>query len=57
LANAGGLIAVNLYRHWLKKRLGSKGVARYLSSVPIRIAAVVITFEFIAFTIKLIADR
>jgi D-alanyl-lipoteichoic acid acyltransferase DltB (MBOAT superfamily) len=57
LANAGGLIAVNLYRHWLKNRLGSKGVARYMSSVPIRILAVACTFEFIAFTVKLIADR
>jgi D-alanyl-lipoteichoic acid acyltransferase DltB (MBOAT superfamily) len=57
LTNALGLIAVNLYRHWLKKRLGGKGVARYLSSVPIRIVAVVLTFEFIAFSVKLVADR
>jgi D-alanyl-lipoteichoic acid acyltransferase DltB (MBOAT superfamily) len=57
LANAIGLVVVNLYRHWLRKRLGGKGVARYMSSVPIRIAAIIVTFEFIAFTVKLIADR
>jgi D-alanyl-lipoteichoic acid acyltransferase DltB (MBOAT superfamily) len=57
LVNALGLVAVNLYRHWLRKWLGSKGVARYLSSVPIRIVAIVLTFEFIAFSVKLIADR
>lgn len=57
LANAVGLVVVNLYRTWLKKRLGSKGVARYMASVPIRVIAVVLTFEFVAFTIKLIADK
>lgn len=57
LANAAGLIAANLYRHWLKKRLGGKGVAQYMSSVPIRIAAMIVTFEYIAFTLKLVADR
>jgi D-alanyl-lipoteichoic acid acyltransferase DltB (MBOAT superfamily) len=57
LTNAVGLIVVNLYRHWLKKWLGGKGVARYMSSLPIRIAAVVLTFEFIAFSVKLVADR
>ena len=56
LANSGGLIICNLYRYWLKKKLGTKGVAKYMQSWPIRIVAVIITFEFIAFTIMLIAS-
>jgi membrane protein involved in D-alanine export len=55
LANALGLIVCNLYRHWLKNRLGTKGVHRYLSAWPIRILAIVLTFEFVAFTILLIS--
>jgi membrane protein involved in D-alanine export len=57
VANAGGLVICNLYRYWLKKTLGTKGVARYMQSWPIRILAVVITFEFVAFTIMLIATK
>jgi D-alanyl-lipoteichoic acid acyltransferase DltB (MBOAT superfamily) len=57
ISYAIGLIIANLYRVWLKKRLGAKGVARYMSSLPIRIAATVVTFEFVAFTIKLVVDR
>jgi D-alanyl-lipoteichoic acid acyltransferase DltB (MBOAT superfamily) len=56
-ANAGGLVIANLYRYWLKKSLGTKGVARYMASWPIRIAATVVTFEFVAFTIMLIVGR
>jgi D-alanyl-lipoteichoic acid acyltransferase DltB (MBOAT superfamily) len=48
----GAALAVcNLYRYWLKKRLGARGVSRYLASWPIRVAAVALTFEFMAFTI------
>jgi D-alanyl-lipoteichoic acid acyltransferase DltB (MBOAT superfamily) len=57
VANGAGLVICNLYRYWLKKKLGTKGVARYMASWPIRIAAVVVTFEFVAFTIMLIATK
>jgi len=46
-----GLAVCNLYRYRLKKQLGTKGVARYMASWPIFIMAVVVTFEFEAFTI------
>jgi D-alanyl-lipoteichoic acid acyltransferase DltB (MBOAT superfamily) len=57
LANAIGLVVCNLYRHWLKKRIGTKGVARYMASWPIHVVAIIITFEYIAFTIMLIASK
>jgi membrane protein involved in D-alanine export len=57
VANAGGLVICNLYRYWLKKKLGTKGVAKYMQNWPIRIAATIITFEFVAFTIMLIVTN
>jgi D-alanyl-lipoteichoic acid acyltransferase DltB (MBOAT superfamily) len=41
-----GLIVCNLYRHALTKRLGRKGVNRYLTNRWIYVAAVILTFEF-----------
>ena len=43
---AAGLVVCNLYRHALTKRLGRKGVNRYLANRWIYLAAVVLTFEF-----------
>jgi D-alanyl-lipoteichoic acid acyltransferase DltB (MBOAT superfamily) len=43
---AAGLIACNLYRNALNRRIGRKGVNRYLENPWIRLAAVVLTFEF-----------
>jgi D-alanyl-lipoteichoic acid acyltransferase DltB (MBOAT superfamily) len=51
LLNGAALAVSNLYRVWLRKRLGGPGVARYMASRPIRWLAVVITFEFVAFAI------
>jgi D-alanyl-lipoteichoic acid acyltransferase DltB (MBOAT superfamily) len=41
---AAGLIACNLYKHWLLKRLGRKGVSRYLENQAIRAAGIVVTY-------------
>jgi D-alanyl-lipoteichoic acid acyltransferase DltB (MBOAT superfamily) len=41
---AAGLIACNLYKHWLLKRLGRKGVNRYLENRPIRLAGMALTY-------------
>lgn len=45
---AAGLVACNLYRHQLTKRIGRKGMARYLANPWVRAVMVVVTFEFIA---------
>jgi D-alanyl-lipoteichoic acid acyltransferase DltB (MBOAT superfamily) len=47
---ASGLIAVNLYRHALTRRLGRKGVQKYTANPWVRAVAVVLTFEFEALT-------
>ncbi len=43
---AAGLVACNLYRYALNRRLGRKGVQRYLANRWIRLAAIFVTFEF-----------
>ncbi len=48
LYQASGLIICNLYRHVLTKRLGRKGVNRYLANPWIRVFAIILTFEFAA---------
>jgi len=54
LLNALGLIVTNLYRYYLAKRLGAKGVKRYLANRPIRALATFVTFEFVAFSLAFI---
>ncbi|HEY2157366.1 MAG TPA: MBOAT family O-acyltransferase [Isosphaeraceae bacterium] len=49
-----GLTACNLYRFALTKRLGRRGVERYLANPWIRAAARVVTFEFVAVTVWII---
>jgi D-alanyl-lipoteichoic acid acyltransferase DltB (MBOAT superfamily) len=46
--HSSGLIIVNLYRQYLTKRLGSKGVKAYLANPYIRVAAIALTFEWVA---------
>jgi alginate O-acetyltransferase complex protein AlgI len=43
---AAGLVVCNLYRYWLTKWLGRKGVNRYMANRWIRLASTVLTFEF-----------
>ncbi len=50
-----GLVACNLYRFALTKRLKRRGVERYLANPWIRLAARVITFEFVAVTVWIIS--
>jgi D-alanyl-lipoteichoic acid acyltransferase DltB (MBOAT superfamily) len=49
--HAAGLIVNNLYRDFLVRRLGAKGVRAYLANPAIRIAAIAVTFEFVAFSL------
>ena len=40
------LVICNLYRYWLTKRLGRKGVNRYVANRWIRLVMMALTFEF-----------
>jgi len=51
LLNAAGLVVTNLYRYWLTRSLRAKGMKTYMAHGPIRAAATVITFEFVAFSL------
>jgi D-alanyl-lipoteichoic acid acyltransferase DltB (MBOAT superfamily) len=55
--HATGLVVCNLYKAWLLKRLGRKGMNRYLANPWIRAAAVVLTFEFIALSLVIVTAR
>lgn len=48
IVQSAGLIVCNLYRSKLMRQLGRKGVNRYLENPWIRIAAILLTFEFAA---------
>ena len=52
--HAFGVIATNIYRDRLTRRLGSKGVNAYLANPWIRIVSTIVTFEFVAFSLALI---
>jgi D-alanyl-lipoteichoic acid acyltransferase DltB (MBOAT superfamily) len=47
---AVGLVATNLYRHYLTRRLGGKGVKAYLGDRRVRWLATALTYEFVAFS-------
>ena len=44
--HAAALVICNLYRYWLTKRLGRKGVNRYVANRWIRLVMMALTFEF-----------
>jgi D-alanyl-lipoteichoic acid acyltransferase DltB (MBOAT superfamily) len=50
-AQALGIVVVRVYGQFLQRRLGTKGVKRYLANPWIRMAAVFVTFEFEATTL------
>jgi alginate O-acetyltransferase complex protein AlgI len=54
LLNALGLVIANIYRYYLARRLGTKGVKRYLENRPIRMLATLVTFEFVAFSLAFV---
>jgi membrane protein involved in D-alanine export len=49
--HASGLIVANLWRHYLKKRLGREGVKRYAEDRRIEWLARIVTYEFVAFSL------
>ena len=49
--HAAGLIASNLYKHFLQRKLGRNGVKQYLARPVVRGIATVLTFEFVAFSL------
>ena len=49
--HAVGLVAVNIYRDWLKHKLGTQGVKAYMADRRIRVVATVATYEFVAFSL------
>lgn len=53
--HALGLVLCNLYRHWLKKKLGQDGMKKYHQNLAYRMAANFITFEFVAFSLYIVA--
>jgi alginate O-acetyltransferase complex protein AlgI len=53
--HACALIICNIYRHLLVARLGHAEVAAYMERPLVRMASTVITFEFVAFSLALIA--
>lgn len=52
-----GLMTCQLYRAFLQKKLGGAGVKNYLSNPWIHTIAVIITFEYVAFSLALIGDQ
>jgi D-alanyl-lipoteichoic acid acyltransferase DltB (MBOAT superfamily) len=53
--HALGLIGCNLYSAFLQKRLRRKGVKRYLASGKVRWASTFLTYQWVAFSLVLIA--
>jgi D-alanyl-lipoteichoic acid acyltransferase DltB (MBOAT superfamily) len=53
--HAAALVATNVYRHLLVKRLGRKGVKAYLERPVVRAIATLLTFELIAFSLVVVA--
>ncbi len=51
LCVAVGLVAVNIYGDWLKRKLGAQGVKAYMADRRIRAVATVATYEFVAFSL------
>lgn len=49
--HALGLIVANLWRHYLKQRLGARGVKEYLADWRVKMVARVVTYEFVAFSL------
>ena len=54
IIQAIGLIVCKYYQAMLLKRLGRKGVNRYLANPWIRVAAIAVTFEFAAFAVAIV---
>jgi D-alanyl-lipoteichoic acid acyltransferase DltB (MBOAT superfamily) len=55
--HAVGLIACNLYKHALAKKIGRKGVKRYLENPWFRVFSTFLTFEFVAFSLLIVGYK
>jgi alginate O-acetyltransferase complex protein AlgI len=53
--HALALITCNLYRDWLTARLGRKGAKAFSAHPVVHVAATVLTFEFVAFSLAFLA--
>jgi membrane protein involved in D-alanine export len=51
LLHASGMVVSNLWRHALTRRYGTKGFKRYVADWRFRALAVLLTFEFVAFSL------
>jgi D-alanyl-lipoteichoic acid acyltransferase DltB (MBOAT superfamily) len=49
-----GVIVANAYRYFLGKRLGSKGVKAYLQRRWIRMAATLLTVEYVSLSLMIV---
>ena len=49
--HAAGLVVCNLYRAYLLKRLGRKGLNKYMENPWIRGIAIVVVYEYVAFSL------
>lgn len=54
LWHATGVVAAVLYRQYLTRKLGTKGYKRYLEHKGVRLIAIFVTFEFVAFSLVII---
>ena len=52
--HASALITCNLYRKWLNKTIERKALARYFESPLIRGVSIILTFEFVSFSLVFI---
>jgi len=52
--HAIGLIVANLYRSFLKRKIGTQGVKKYLANKAVLLLARFITYEYVAFSLVLL---
>jgi len=57
LLHAAGLVAGNLYKEWLRRRLSPAALARYQAAPLIRALAVFATYQFVAFSLWLVGNH
>jgi D-alanyl-lipoteichoic acid acyltransferase DltB (MBOAT superfamily) len=54
LLHAAGLVTVNLYRHYLTRGLGTRGVKDYMNYRGIRVISTFLTFEFVCLSLVVV---
>lgn len=54
LIHAFGLVVATLWRHFLKKKLGTAGVKTYLENRKILLLSRILTYEFVAFSLAVL---